>query len=220
MDYSKQRATWWTGVLYHQTQLTWLVEHSDVKHYAYILHDKDRMKDGEPKKPHFHFLVQLCTNQRGAWFKQFETDDLGMIFPKPSYSPKGAYDYLIHDTAHARKENKFLYCVTERTSTIEGFDSEEKDELDENKELLSDIQNLLDGLLTWREFLMRKPKRIHMISNIRIAYDLLKAETLPSCELHANELKVNGKPFKRRREIAKQAGIEDIMEEKEGDLPY
>jgi hypothetical protein len=99
---------------------------------------------------------------------------MGQVFPEPSYAPQGAFDYLIHDTPSARKEGKHLYDETERTSTIEQFDNVEKE--DENAELYTDLMLLLNNEITWHELLKRKPKRIHMISNIKMAFDILYKE--------------------------------------------
>jgi len=208
MDFSKQHATWWSGTCYHREQLDAIISSTDVRTYAWILHDKDRQEDGNGlskaqndgrksggefngecnnaqsggqkggeayKKPHFHFLVQFVRNQRGAWFKAFSTDDMGIVFARPSYAPQGAYDYLIHDTPSARKEGKHLYDPSERISTIENLDPDEK-EVDENAELYAELLELLDNKITWHEMLKRKPKRIHMVANIKTAFDLLFKE--------------------------------------------
>lgn len=177
MDYNKIKATWWSGTCYHLEQLNHIVSSTDIKAYSHILHDKDKQENNlaELKKPHYHFLVQFYTNQRGAWFKAFASDDMGIVFAQPCYFPKGAYDYLIHDTPTARKQKKFLYDESERTSTIETFETDEKP--DENEELFNDLQQLMIGQLTWHELIKKKPKRIHMIANISRAYDLLFYET-------------------------------------------
>jgi hypothetical protein len=160
MDLSKIRSTWWSGNCYHKEQLDLIISSTDIKAYSYILHDKDIDDNGEPKKPHFHFLVQFYTNQRGSWFKQFNTDDMGIVFIQTCYNPKSAFDYQIHDTPTARKQGKYLYDPTERISTIENFETEEKP--DENTELFNDLMELLYNKTTWREFIQKKPKRIHM----------------------------------------------------------
>ena len=175
MDFSKKFATWWSGTCYHVEQLNAIIKSNDVRTYAYILHDKDRQENSlELKKPHYHFLVQLQRNQRGAWFKSFATDDMGLVFAQPCYIPKGAYDYLIHDTPTARKQGKYLYDPTERISTIDSLEPDDK--TDENAELYADLVDLLDNKITWHDLIRKKPKRIHMIANIKVAYDLLHFE--------------------------------------------
>ena len=176
MNYNKMRATWWSGTCYHKEQLEAIISNSDVKNYAYILHDKCKQKDSEElKKPHYHFLVQLQSKQRGSWFKAFASDDMGIVFAEPSFAPAGAYDYLLHDTPHARKQGKHLYDPSERTTTIEAFEDSEKEE-DEHLVLLADIKQLINKEITWHELIERKPKRIHMIGNIKTAFDLLNRE--------------------------------------------
>jgi hypothetical protein len=176
MDYSKIRATWWIGVCYHKSQLDEIISSTDIKSYAWILHDKDKQPNSDGlKKPHYHFLVQFYGNQRGAWFKRFATDDMGIVLPNPSYAPQGAYDYLIHDTPNAKKEGKFLYNPSERIGTIENLEPDET-ALDESAELHSDIEQLLCSKMTWAEFIKKKPKRIYSISNIRQSYNILYME--------------------------------------------
>jgi hypothetical protein len=171
MDYAKIMATWWSGTCYHLEQLNAIIGSTDIKAYAHILHDKDKDENSEPKKPHYHFLVQLYRNQRGSWFKQFNTDDMGIVFVQACYHPKSAFDYLIHNTATAKKQGKYLYPESERTSTIDDLTS--TDQIDENKELYDDLISLLDRKITWHELIQKKPKRIHMIANIKVAYDML-----------------------------------------------
>ena len=176
MDYSKIRATWWSGTCYHIEQLNAIISSTDIKAFAYILHDKDKQDNSnELKKPHYHFLVLFYQSQRGAWFKAFASDDMGFVFYQPCYAPQGAYDYLIHDTPTARKQKKHLYDPTLRTSTIETFETEDK--IDENLELYEDLLELLNNKITWHELIRKKPKRIHMIANIKVAYDMLYFET-------------------------------------------
>jgi hypothetical protein len=176
MDYSKIRSNWWSGTCYHKEQLDAIITAQDIRHYAYILHDKDKKENsGELKKPHYHFLVHFEQPQRGAWFKAFSTDDMGIVFYERCSIPKSAYDYLIHDTPACKKVGKYLYNPSERISTIENLDTPDNE--DENTALYADIMSLLDGEITWHELIKKKPKRIHMIANIKVAYDLLFFET-------------------------------------------
>lgn len=174
MDYKKILSTCWFGVCYHEQQLQAITHSQDVKYYSYILHDKDINTDGTPKKPHWHFLVQFTRNQRGSYFKRYNTDDMGMVFPEPVHDPEASYKYLIHDTPTARKDGKHRYDETERISTFEAFTTEEKE--DENAALYADLMALLNKEITWHAMLKRVPKRIHMIANIKTAYDILYNE--------------------------------------------
>jgi len=175
MDFYKQRSTWWSGNCYHKEQLMAILDSPDVRAYAYICHDKCKNEKGENLKSHYHFLVQMTHEQRGSWFKAFNSEDMGIVFIEPTRSPIDAYKYLIHDTEKCRKEGKFLYPENERISTIEDFTGDEKDE-NENLELLNDISLRIDEKITWQEFIARKPKRIHMMSNIKTTYDLFYFE--------------------------------------------
>ena len=123
MEYSKTLSTWWSGIIYHKEQLDALVSSTDLKTCSYILHDKCFDDNGEPKKPHYHYVVRFPRNTRGSWFKQFTTDDMGKILFKPVTHPQGAYDYLIHDTDDCRKKNKRPYDPSERIGTITEFDN-------------------------------------------------------------------------------------------------
>ena len=175
MDYSKILSRWWSGTCYHLEQLNAIITAQDIRHYAYILHDKDKQENGEIKKPHYHFLVHFEHNQRGAWFKAFSTDDMGLVFFERCTIPKSAYDYLIHDTPACKKQGKHLYDPSERISTVESLDPAEKDE-DEHAALYTDIMAIVNKEISWGEFIKRKPKRIHMISNIKTAHDLISQE--------------------------------------------
>lgn len=198
MDYSKQFATWWLGTCYHKEQLDEMLSSTEIRGYAYILHDKDTdPKTQELKKPHYHFLLQLTRNQRGSWFSRFATDDMGQLFPKPCFAPQGAYDYLIHDTNIARKEGKHLYDVSERFSTLDSLESEEEKEeskkadtaklrkliLEENKapsEIVLDYNlnpqqiNLIDRLYSEH---MNKPLKESLRANIKAVYLFGKPRT-------------------------------------------
>lgn len=176
MNFTKVRSIWWSGTCYHLEQLNAIISSNDIESYAYILHDKDKQENNdELKKPHYHYLVHFYTNQRGAWFKNFSTDDMGIVFAQPTNTPQAAFDYLIHDTPTCKKQGKHLYSPDERISTIETLDEPEKDE-DEHAALYADIMALVNKELSWSEFIKRKPKRIHMISNIKTAHDLLRQE--------------------------------------------
>ena len=129
----------------------------------------------KPRKPHYHFLVQFTRTQRGAWFKAFATDDMELVFFERCTIPESAYNYLIHDTPSCKKQGKHLYDASEHISTIETFDAPEKDE-HEHAALYSDVISLVNKEISWRDFLQKKPKRIHMISNIKTAHDLLRQE--------------------------------------------
>ena len=177
-----QKATWWSGVLYHQEQLDGLLNSTDIKDYAYILHDKCPQDENstELKKSHWHFVIRFRGQQRGSWFKQFESKEIGTVFRQPVRDPQGAFDYLIHDTAHARKKGKRLYDPSERISTIENFDSDLDEKTDENLQHYLDLLELVEGNMTWHQFLYKVPKRLHMIGNLYKSFIILYKERHPN----------------------------------------
>ena len=195
MDIYKTRSTWWSGNCYHKEQLTAIIHSVDVRAYAYILHDKCKKENSnELKKPHYHFLVQLEQVQRGSWFKQFSSEDMGLVFIEPTRSPENAFNYLIHDTDKCRKEKAHLYDPSERISTIDDFTGDEKE--NEHDELCTDLFALLDKKITWHELIRKKPKRIYSISNISKAHELLTNERISSRPIRPKpEPKEEGLPW-------------------------
>ena len=120
-----------------------MISVTDIKDYAWILHDKDTDSEtGELKKPHYHFLIHLYSKQRGSWFKQFSSDDMGEILHQPCYAPQGAFDYLTHSSNAAIAEGKYIYDISELHSTLQDFTVEEDDkkkiELTKLRELILD----------------------------------------------------------------------------------
>ena len=184
MDFSKILSTWWSGNCYHLEQLDAIIHSPDVKSYAYILHDKCKNENGELKKPHYHFLIQMNKNQRGSWFKAFATEDMGIVFYEPTRDPAHLFNYLIHDTDKCRKEQKHLYDPTERISTIDDFTGDIKE--NEQNELFDDIEKLVERKMSWHEFLKKKPKRIHMIGHISKATELIRSERYPQFDEYAH----------------------------------
>lgn len=227
MDYSKVLSTWWFGTCYHKQQLDEIITSTDIKNYAYILHDKDKQPNSEElKKPHYHFLVQFGRTQRGSWFKAFASDDMGLVFVQRCTIPKAAYDYLIHDTPASKKDGKYLYDPAERVSTIQNFDNEEKEIEDENLMLFADVVSLVNKEISWYDLLKKKPKRIHMISNIKTAYDLLigedrlKQETVRRENLkkiYENSQKYNNL---KNKESYKQMELKELSKEDLKDFPF
>ena len=175
MDIYKTRSTWWSGNCYHLEQLNAIIQSVDVHSYAHILHDKCPNDKGDGlKKPHYHFLVRLEQTQRGSWFKQFHSEDLGLIFIEPTRSPINAFNYLIHDTDKCRKEKAYQYDPSERTSTIDDFTIETKE--NELEKLCVDLFLMVDNVMTWSEFVRKDPKRIYSISSFAKAHELLSTE--------------------------------------------
>lgn len=111
------KARYWTGVLYPENMVdNWQLEIGDIVQlpYAYCIHDADLTGKEEERKIHVHLiLVFPNTTTFNHAMKVFN------LLSKPNckaintcqaiVSIRGAYDYLIHDTEAARKQNKKLY---------------------------------------------------------------------------------------------------------------
>jgi len=109
-------------------QLNAIINSIDVKESAYILHDKCKQENSdELLKPHYHFLIRLEQIQRGSWFKQFSSQDMGLVFFEPTKSTRKSYDYLIHADEKSIREKKYRYDESERVSTITEFDNPDED---------------------------------------------------------------------------------------------
>lgn len=91
---------------------------SSAEHYAYIYHDKDIKADGTPKLPHYHLLLRFSNAKtKSAVRKLTDIDKLDKdttILYQKLLNPKGAFNYLTHETKEARADNKTVYdssCV-------------------------------------------------------------------------------------------------------------
>lgn len=104
-----------------------LLEHdTQIKAYAYILHDKDFLEDKiTPKPAHYHLLLALNNahtfEQVHKWFIGFE-DDKGVeinSFLLELNHRKGAFAYLTHDTF--KSKDKYQYPVSDIKSFNPNF---------------------------------------------------------------------------------------------------
>ena len=68
-----------------------------------ILHDKDTEDNGEPKKPHFHYIVKMPNSSPNSTL----ANNLGIKenYVQVIHTLKGAYDYLTHKFT----PNKYQY---------------------------------------------------------------------------------------------------------------
>lgn len=125
------KARYWVAIMYLENMIDdWRDVIGDKLQvpYAYCIHDKDKDKNGDIRKPHVHIIIAYgnTTTQKAALkvFKRLE---------KPGYSAipndiiedvtgiRNQYDYLIHDTEDSKKKGKYLYDKSERI-TGNGFD--------------------------------------------------------------------------------------------------
>lgn len=111
------KARYWSGVLYPENMIDdWEKEIGDIVQvpYAYCIHDADLTGKEEDRKVHVHLiLVFPNTTTYNHALNVFK------LLSKPGFiaintcqavvSIRGSYDYLIHDTDTARKQNKKQY---------------------------------------------------------------------------------------------------------------
>lgn len=163
---TRNKARYWTGVLYNDNMReNWEEDIADILQYpfAYCIHDKDSVLDGEHRKTHTHIVIAFpnTTTYKNAFniFDLLSADGKKAINKCESViNIKYCYDYLIHDTDTCRKKDKFLYPKSER---IEGnnFDIgnfiqvSSKDKQDITFELLKFIHN--EDICNFDDFICR-----------------------------------------------------------------
>lgn len=145
---------------------------SRVRHWAYILHDKDVKDDGTPKEPHYHVLVWTVAPTTIAavrrWFEipGVEANTLGQV----AGSGQEIVDYMTHEN----DSDKFHYPQTAVVSDDwQWFKS--KSEQNTSVQLLDD---LLRGVSYYdlckvygREFIINRHRYEEMAEIIRGDFD-------------------------------------------------
>ena len=94
-----KKARYWTFVAYPESLTTDLKTFLDDNCLIYAispLHDKDIDITGEPKKPHYHVLLEFPGPTTYKNVKENITDELKQPIPKPIMTIRGAYRYLCH----------------------------------------------------------------------------------------------------------------------------
>ena len=123
--------------------------------YAYCIHDRDKQKNGDPRKTHVHMILA---------FPNTTTENNAMnIFNRLSIKGKRAlnkimaannirhaYDYLIHDTETSRLRKKFLYDKSERITgnNFDIGDYEQISQADKDRMLKELCDFVIDNNLT------------------------------------------------------------------------
>ena len=82
-----------------------LLEDYKITHYALILHDKDIDENGEPKKPHYHAVLEY---KNAKSFNALKNEFKGAHI-EPIAQLTASYKYLLHMTEKAKEEGKFQY---------------------------------------------------------------------------------------------------------------
>lgn len=151
-------AKYWLAVLYPENMIDdWETEIGDVLQfpYAYCIHDKDKQKNGDPRKKHVHMILA---------FPNTTTENNAMnIFNRLSIKGKRAlnkimaannvrhaYDYLIHDTETSKKKKKYLYSKSERVTgnNFDIGDYEQISQADKDRMLKELCDFVIDNNLT------------------------------------------------------------------------
>lgn len=111
------KARYWIGVLYPENMINdWEKEIGDIVQvpYAYCIHDADLAGKEDERKLHVHLI--LIFSNTTTYSHAFKVFDLlskkglrAINTCQAIVSIRGAYDYLIHDTETARKQNKKQY---------------------------------------------------------------------------------------------------------------
>ena len=110
---------------------------TNLKKYAFIVHDKDTLDNGQPKKPHFHIVLTFSnatTSDVIAKTMQVEEQYINKI----RTTTKSAMLYLVH----RNDPNKYQYNPSE---VIANFDYVEYVDGCEPKQKREDIANLIDS---------------------------------------------------------------------------
>lgn len=110
---------------------------TNLKKYAFIVHDKDTLDNGQPKKPHFHIVLTFSnatTSDVIAKVMQVEEQYINKI----RTTTKSAMLYLVH----RNDPNKYQYNPSE---VIANFDYVEYVDGCEPKQKRENIANLIDS---------------------------------------------------------------------------
>lgn len=125
------KARFWVGILWNESMLEdWENRLETVLQipYCYIVHDKDITFHGDPKAKHTHIMVAYGNTTTEAAVKSMfnELSKPGFQCCNKVFRVRGVkymYDYLIHNTTQAKKENKFQYLPSERKHGL-GWDTD------------------------------------------------------------------------------------------------
>lgn len=147
------KSKYWVGVCYPENMSsTWQSDISDTVQvpYAYCIHDKDLLKDGdESRKIHVHIILVFpnTTTQRHALSVFNLLSAPGRVccpMCQPIINIRSKFDYLIHDTDECRKKEKYLYSPSERI-TGNNFDigSYEQLSIEEKNDMAMELCNVI-----------------------------------------------------------------------------
>lgn len=101
--------------------------------YAFVIHDKDVTREGEPVEPHLHVMAQLGVGQQWTlerWAETFKDKAQQVTNWRGQYNT--GVSYLMHMTDGAVQEGKHLYGPEEVTANmdVEKFIKDSKKRID------------------------------------------------------------------------------------------
>lgn len=137
-------------ILYNEESLQDIVDLSELNklQYAYILHDKDKDKDGNNKKAHYHLRI-FGINQRtiSAWANLFNVkeNEIQILSNK-----RRAIRYLIH----LDSKDKYQYSANDVVTNILDIDNyfnEDKQEEDTQLENIFSYIESIQGYIYYKE---------------------------------------------------------------------
>lgn len=93
------KSRYWAFIVYPESvRENWenILEEKGMIFCISPLHDKDIDPTGEPKKPHYHVLIEYTGPKTYKSVKEEICDEIGATIPKKVESIRGYYRYLIH----------------------------------------------------------------------------------------------------------------------------
>lgn len=180
-----------------------------IKHYAYILHDRDVESDGSLKQPHYHILVQLVHNVnettfRNWWKGYFDEKQMPVnTLVRLAGDVTACYRYLTHKD----DPDKYQYSETLITATDPSHFESEVDANADN--VWNYVEMILNGVSLREVAKIGGRDFIYHYSAIRaIVDDILKQER-KEFERHLREQSENDRIERIERENAFMRG-EDV----------
>jgi len=131
--------------------------HRTIKEWAYIIHDKDKYPDGNPKEPHIHLYMNF--GKSGAtfetvakWFKD-ETQYIDKV--------KGRKGDMLMYLTHANTPEKYQYDSSEVVSNFNIAEAIKEDR--KISELLQNIDNIIFAFANETITYAQAQKQLHEI---------------------------------------------------------
>lgn len=142
-------------------------EHSCIKEYCFILHDKDN-EDGKPKPPHWHVFLQFKEVQHYENVAKWFNVDVQYV-----NKLKSRFKHACTYCTHANDKEKFQYDVNEVTCN---FDYQERLETDKQIRENVDFDNY--GILHYKRLYQYDARKLRDVDTLYKNYlEIKKNET-------------------------------------------